>query len=63
MKKPRPLPPPPPPALATAALLVRGAASRVLGGEPQERSGKTSTQNVDIVIDMWSFLGASGIPT
>eukprot|EP00438_Fugacium_kawagutii_P030815 Skav229505 [mRNA] locus=scaffold2455:231082:234181:- [translate_table: standard] len=35
VKKPRPLPPPPPPALATAALLVRGAAARVLGREPQ----------------------------
>jgi len=40
VKKPRPLPPPPPPALATAALLVRGAASRVLGLQPGPCGGE-----------------------
>ncbi|CAE8588572.1 unnamed protein product, partial [Polarella glacialis] len=34
VKKPRPLPPPPPPSVATAALLIRGAAARVLGLQP-----------------------------
>ena len=40
VKKPRPLPPPPPPALATAALLVRGAAARVLGLQPGPCGGE-----------------------
>merc|ERR1719188_2810102 len=39
-KKPRPAPPPPPPALATAALLVRGAAARVLGLRPGPAGGE-----------------------
>ncbi|CAK9011482.1 unnamed protein product [Durusdinium trenchii] len=39
-KKPRPLPPPPPPALATASLLVRGAAARVLGLSPGPCGGE-----------------------
>jgi len=33
-KKPRPPPPPPPPAIATAGLLIRAAAARVLGLRP-----------------------------
>lgn len=39
-KKPRPPPPPPPPALATAALLVRGAAAKVLGLRPGTSGGE-----------------------
>jgi len=39
-KKPRPAPPPPPPALATAALLIRGAATRVLGLRPGPCGGE-----------------------
>jgi len=39
-KKPRPAPPPPPPALATAALLIRGAAAHVLGLRPGPCGGE-----------------------
>ena len=40
VKKPRPLPPPPPPSLATASILVRGAAARVLGLQPGPCGGE-----------------------
>mmetsp|Transcript_10053 Transcript_10053/g.29712 ORF Transcript_10053/g.29712 Transcript_10053/m.29712 type:complete len:673 (-) Transcript_10053:35-2053(-) len=40
VKKPRPAPPPPPPAIATAALLIRGAAARVLGLRPGPSGGE-----------------------
>ena len=43
VKKPRPPPPPPPPALATASLLVRGAAARVFGLQPGPCGGELQT--------------------
>eukprot|EP00928_Gymnodinium_smaydae_P080406 TRINITY_DN64104_c0_g1_i1.p1 TRINITY_DN64104_c0_g1~~TRINITY_DN64104_c0_g1_i1.p1 ORF type:complete len:661 (-),score=155.89 TRINITY_DN64104_c0_g1_i1:64-2046(-) len=40
VKKPRPPPPAPPPAVGTAALLIRGAAARVLGLRPGPSGGE-----------------------
>jgi tryptophanyl-tRNA synthetase len=39
-KKPRPPPPPPPAALATASLIIRGAAAKVLGFQPGPSGGE-----------------------
>lgn len=40
VKKPRPLPPPPPASVATASLLIRGAAARVFGLRPGPAGGE-----------------------